>query len=117
MCSPRIRNCWTARAASSLRPPAFPTTARGNCSPGPATTGPGRSGKASMDKFVIPGGTDLNGEIAISGSKNSALPALAAALLTDEPVTLRRIPRVRDIRTMQRLLVDIGSRGEADGET
>jgi UDP-N-acetylglucosamine 1-carboxyvinyltransferase len=70
-----------------------------------------------MDKFVITGGNALKGEIAISGSKNSALPALAAALLTEEPVTLRRIPRVRDIRTMQRLLVDIGSRIDVDGET
>jgi UDP-N-acetylglucosamine 1-carboxyvinyltransferase len=70
-----------------------------------------------MDKFVITGGTPLNGEIATSGSKNSALPALAAALLTEEPVTLHRIPRVRDIRTMQRLLVDIGSSVDVDGET
>lgn len=70
-----------------------------------------------MDKFVITGGTPLSGEIPTNGSKNSALPALAAALLTDEPVTLRRIPRVRDIRTMQRLLVDIGSSVEVDGET
>jgi len=68
-----------------------------------------------MDKFVITGGTPLNGEIPTSGSKNSALPALAAALLTDEPVTLRRIPRVRDIRTMQRLLVDIGSQVDETG--
>ena len=70
-----------------------------------------------MDKFVIKGGQPLKGEIATSGSKNSALPALAAALLTDEPVTLHRIPRVRDLRTMQRLLVDIGSRTEVRGET
>src|ERR1035441_377019 len=70
-----------------------------------------------MDKFVIKGGPRLQGEIPIGGSKNSALPALAAAFLTDEPVTLRRIPRVRDIRTMQRLLVDIGSQAEVDGET
>jgi UDP-N-acetylglucosamine 1-carboxyvinyltransferase len=62
-----------------------------------------------MDKFVITGGEPLFGEIPIGGSKNAALPALAAALLTDEPVVLKRIPRVRDIRTMQRLLVDIGS--------
>ena len=70
-----------------------------------------------MDKFVITGGVALQGEIPVSGSKNSALPALAAALLTDEPVTLHHIPRVRDIRTMQRLLVDIGSQAEVDGET
>jgi len=70
-----------------------------------------------MDKFVIKGGARLTGEIPTNGSKNSALPALAAALLTEEPVRLRRIPRVRDIRTMQRLLVDIGSQAEVDGET
>ena len=70
-----------------------------------------------MDKFVITGGTALRGEIPVSGSKNSALPALAAALLTSEPVILKRIPRVRDIRTMQRLLVDIGSRTEVEEET
>jgi UDP-N-acetylglucosamine 1-carboxyvinyltransferase len=70
-----------------------------------------------MDKFVITGGTPLQGEIPTSGSKNAALPALAAALLTEEPVTLHRIPRVRDIRTMQRLLVDIGSQMEVSDET
>jgi UDP-N-acetylglucosamine 1-carboxyvinyltransferase len=70
-----------------------------------------------MDKFVIRGGAALHGEVSASGSKNSALPALAAALLTAEPVTLRRIPRVRDIRTMQRLLVDIGAKSSVDGET
>jgi UDP-N-acetylglucosamine 1-carboxyvinyltransferase len=70
-----------------------------------------------MDKFVISGGTPLKGEVATNGSKNSALPALAAALLTEEPVILHRIPRVRDIRTMQRLLVDIGSKSEVDGQT
>jgi UDP-N-acetylglucosamine 1-carboxyvinyltransferase len=62
-----------------------------------------------MDKFVIEGGPRLEGEIATSGSKNAALPTLAAALLTYGEVKLRRIPRVRDIRTMQRLLVDIGA--------
>jgi UDP-N-acetylglucosamine 1-carboxyvinyltransferase len=70
-----------------------------------------------MDKFVITGGAVLKGEIHTNGSKNSALPALAAALLTDEVVTLKRIPPVRDIRTMQRLLVDIGSKVDSDDET
>ncbi|HYW45703.1 MAG TPA: UDP-N-acetylglucosamine 1-carboxyvinyltransferase [Bryobacteraceae bacterium] len=70
-----------------------------------------------MDKFVITGGAALKGEVPANGSKNSALPALAAALLTAEPVTLHRIPRVRDIRTMQRLLVDIGSKADVQGET
>jgi len=70
-----------------------------------------------MDKFVVKGGTPLRGEIATGGAKNSALPALAATLLTDEPVVLRRIPKVRDVRTMQRLLVDIGASADADGES
>src|SRR5512133_2501866 len=70
-----------------------------------------------MDKFVITGGTALRGEIATNGSKNSALPALAAALLTEEAVTLHRVPRVRDIRTMERLLVDIGDSVDVDNET
>src|SRR5262245_3017487 len=70
-----------------------------------------------MDKFVITGGKPLEGGIACNGSKNSALPALAAALLTEEPVILHRIPRVRDIRTMQRLLVDIGTAVEVTNES
>jgi UDP-N-acetylglucosamine 1-carboxyvinyltransferase len=70
-----------------------------------------------MDKFVIAGGTALQGEIPANGSKNSALPALAASLLTDEPVVLHRVPRVRDIRTMERLLVDIGATVDVDGQT
>src|SRR2546421_2375333 len=69
-----------------------------------------------MDKFVIKGGHPLTGTIATSGSKNAALPALAAALLTAEPVTLRGIPTVRDIRTMQRLLVDIGSKVDVSSD-
>ncbi len=69
-----------------------------------------------MDKFAITGGTTLQGEIPASGAKNSALPALAAALLTEEPVILKRIPRVRDIRTIERLLADIGSKVEAQGD-
>lgn len=70
-----------------------------------------------MDKFVIQGGTPLVGFIPTSGAKNSALPVLAAALLTSDEVVLRRIPRVRDIRTMERLLVDIGSDINVEGET
>ena len=69
-----------------------------------------------MDKFVIQGSQPLHGSIATSGSKNSALPALAATLLTAEPVILDRIPPVRDLRTMERLLEDIGSTVHVDGE-
>src|SRR5574340_32247 len=68
-----------------------------------------------MDRFRIQGGRPLQGDVAISGAKNSALPALAACLLTAEPVTLDRIPPVRDIRTMMRLLEHIGARVDVDG--
>jgi len=70
-----------------------------------------------MDKFRIQGGVPLQGEIQVSGSKNAALPALAAALLTGDPVKLRRIPPVRDIATMQQLLRHTGAEVHvADGE-
>jgi UDP-N-acetylglucosamine 1-carboxyvinyltransferase len=62
-----------------------------------------------MDKFVIQGGVPLEGEIAVSGAKNSALPVLAACLLTEEPVVLHRIPPVRDIGTMEKLLEHAGA--------
>lgn len=61
-----------------------------------------------MDKFRIIGGRPLQGRIQISGAKNSALPCMAAALLTPETVTLHNLPYVRDIITMRRLLEDLG---------
>ena len=71
-----------------------------------------------MDKFKIVGGTPLSGELPVSGSKNAALPALAACLLTDEPVTLSRIPRVKDIATMESLLEYAGARvTQQNGQT
>ncbi len=63
-----------------------------------------------MDKFRIEGGRRLEGTVRISGSKNAALPALAASLLTKEPVRLTNIPAVRDIITMARLLVHMRAR-------
>src|SRR5882724_13463130 len=57
-----------------------------------------------MDKLLIEGGRPLEGSVRISGAKNAALPAMAAALLTCERVELENIPRVRDIITMGRLL-------------
>jgi UDP-N-acetylglucosamine 1-carboxyvinyltransferase len=70
-----------------------------------------------MEKLLITGGVPLRGEIAASGSKNSALPALAACLLTEDAVILHRIPQVRDIRTMQSLLAATGALVEQDGGT
>lgn len=57
-----------------------------------------------MDKFLIKGGKPLHGTVAISGAKNSALPVMAASLLTAEKVTLHNIPKVRDLITMSKLL-------------
>ena len=62
-----------------------------------------------MDKFIVRGGRPLNGKIEISGAKNSALPCLAAALLSPETVTLHNVPYVKDLITQRRLLEDLGS--------
>ncbi len=62
-----------------------------------------------MDKFRITGGRALKGRVSISGAKNSALPCMAAALLTAETVTLHNLPYVRDIITQRRLLEDLGA--------
>jgi len=67
-----------------------------------------------MDKFLIRGGRPLEGQIEASGAKNSALPALAASLLTSQTVTLRRVPGVKDIRTMMGLLRSIGANVEEE---
>lgn len=65
-----------------------------------------------MDKLVIRGGEPLLGTIRVSGAKNAALPCMAAALLTDEPVILENIPQVRDIETTRNLLAAMGAEVE-----
>jgi UDP-N-acetylglucosamine 1-carboxyvinyltransferase len=61
-----------------------------------------------MDKLLIRGGRELNGEVQISGAKNAALPELCAALLTAEPVILRNVPRLQDVSTMLKLIRNMG---------
>src|SRR5579862_1938675 len=69
-----------------------------------------------MDKFVVRGGNPLLGTIKVSGAKNSALPCMAAAILTEDEVTLENIPQVRDIETERKLLASMGaSVGERQG--
>ena len=63
-----------------------------------------------MDKFLIEGPCKLKGKVLISGSKNAALPILAATLLFDKSVTIKNLPRVRDIDTMLSLLKSLGSK-------
>lgn len=73
-----------------------------------------------MDKLLIRGGRKLQGEVAISGAKNAALPELCAALLTGEPVTLTHVPRLQDVNTALRLLRSMGvvaERSEAQPHT
>ena len=65
-----------------------------------------------MDKFVIRGGNPLLGTVRVSGAKNAALPCMAAALLTEEPVSLENIPQVRDIETTRKLLAAMGAEVE-----
>ena len=69
-----------------------------------------------MDKLLIRGGRQLHGEVAISGAKNAALPEMCAALLTDEPVRLLNVPRLQDVRTMRKLLGNMGVATETHGE-
>jgi UDP-N-acetylglucosamine 1-carboxyvinyltransferase len=65
-----------------------------------------------MDKFIIRGGTPLEGTLRISGAKNSALPCMAAAILTEDEVVLENIPDVRDIETERKLLASMGAEVE-----
>jgi UDP-N-acetylglucosamine 1-carboxyvinyltransferase len=73
-----------------------------------------------MDRIRIRGGNTLNGTIHISGAKNAALPLMIAALLTDETLTLHRVPRLADVRLLQRILgnhgVDITVAGKRRGQ-
>src|SRR3982751_4698505 len=62
-----------------------------------------------VESFVIDGGRALGGRTRPAGNKNGALPILAACLLTDEPVTLSNVPRIRDVDTMLELLADLGA--------
>ena len=61
-----------------------------------------------MDKLLVHGGRPLHGEVVISGAKNAALPEMCAALLTSEPVHLINVPRLHDVRTMRKLLDNMG---------
>jgi UDP-N-acetylglucosamine 1-carboxyvinyltransferase len=69
-----------------------------------------------MESFLIKGGVPLHGAVEISGSKNAALPIMAAALLTDEPCVIRRVPDLSDTRFMAQILESLGARVKfADG--
>jgi len=65
-----------------------------------------------MDKYIIKGGKRLFGEIEAGGNKNAALPCIAAALLTEQQVTLHRIPEIEDVSVMFSLITDLGAQVE-----
>ncbi|HEX5805904.1 MAG TPA: UDP-N-acetylglucosamine 1-carboxyvinyltransferase [Macromonas sp.] len=69
-----------------------------------------------MDKLRIFGGKPLKGTVTVSGAKNAALPELCAALLTDQPVMLRNVPRLRDVATMRHLLENMGVQTQVHGD-
>jgi UDP-N-acetylglucosamine 1-carboxyvinyltransferase len=69
-----------------------------------------------MESFVIEGGRPLRGSIRATGNKNAALPIIAASLLTEEPVTLRNVPAIRDVETMLELVTDLGVEVEHLGD-
>jgi UDP-N-acetylglucosamine 1-carboxyvinyltransferase len=66
----------------------------------------------TMEKFIIEGGVPLNGEVTPAGNKNAALPLVAACLLTDEPVILRNVPRIKDVSVMRHLVESLGAQVE-----
>ncbi len=68
-----------------------------------------------MDKIVIEGPTRLKGEVEVSGAKNSALPIMAATLLTDEKCVIKRVPPLRDVNTMVKILRNLGVRVHFEG--
>ena len=65
-----------------------------------------------MDRLLITGGRPLEGEVRVSGAKNAALPIMCAALLSDRPLALSNVPRLMDVRTMTRLLAQMGVEAE-----
>lgn len=65
-----------------------------------------------MDKLLIRGGRSLHGTVEVAGAKNAALPELCAALLTDQPVELRNVPRLQDVATMLKLIRNMGVAAE-----
>jgi len=70
-----------------------------------------------MDSFIIKGGRPLRGTVRINGAKNACLPLMAAALLTDQPVVLRGVPALSDVRSMEKLLATLGCELTADSTT
>src|SRR6185436_16772443 len=121
----RRRRRRPPRRARGAAMPRSACTSSGSPRPGRASSSPVSTiappmpstavADALMETFVIEGSQPLNGRITASGNKNGALPILAGCLLTDEPVTLRNVPRIRDVETMVELLVQLGADADWTG--
>src|SRR3989440_8157963 len=70
-----------------------------------------------MESLLIKGGVPLHGEVTISGAKNAVLPIMAAALLTDEPCVIRRVPNLSDVKFMAQILEWLGATVKIKGDT
>ena len=70
-----------------------------------------------MDKFLITGGVKLEGEVRIYGAKNAVLPLLAATILTDDPVTIRNVPNLKDVHTISKIIAGLGVTITYEGDT
>src|SRR6516162_2644195 len=70
-----------------------------------------------MESLLIKGGVPLHGEVTISGAKNAVLPIMAAALLTDEPCVIRRVPNLSDVKFMGQILEWLGAAVKVQGDT
>ena len=91
------------------RPPGPPGRSMGETTPREWT-------RTLMDAFRINGGTRLSGRMAVDGSKNAALPEMAAALMATEPVHLRGLPQLSDIDNMIRLMIELGCQVDRQGD-
>ncbi len=89
---------------------------RPEASSDPAAGAPDSLDPSRMEKFVIQGGVPLSGTIVPAGNKNGALPILASALLTDDEVVVRNVPRIADVEAMLALLADLGARADWIGD-
>src|SRR5688500_16074296 len=76
---------------------------------------PGKHRKDRMSILKVEGGRRLSGKLSVEGNKNSALPLLAACLLTDEECVLENVPQIRDVEVLARLLEGLGARVEGLG--
>src|ERR1041385_5673967 len=83
---------------------------------GPLARPPTTAKTAAMDRIIIKGGKKLAGRLPISGAKNAALTLLPCALLTDEPLTLRNLPRLADVDSFGHLLNQLGVSTTIEGQ-